>query len=228
MQAVQNVRSEATDAPQPVSTIAVISVVVRDASKHNSILLGVRQPVGTSGRHPGVLSTFTMRVPQPVLAAAMIAAGLQGDQEFEAGAVLRAPDFDTHEFGVANGFEHISVYLVESMLARKLGLADALVEGRIRGTVTNLGVACDVVEDPTGGFPAERTLMLSYVVDIEHGIELIPLRTVSYDPIEWVDGRSLGNAVRSHDALMLLPDSNPWEVCLHGLCVRSASSFLIF
>lgn len=214
--------------PRPLDTVAVISVVVRNAERHNAVLLGVRRSAGTSSRHPGVLSTFTMRVPRPILVEAMIAGGLKGDEEFEAGQLSRMPNSDTRDFGVPNGFEHVSVFLVESLFARKLGLSDALVNGEIRGTIRPLGIAFDIVEDPNGGYPEERTLMLTYVVDVEVGAELIPDATPSYNPIEWVDGASLERAVRSHDALILLPDANPWEVCLHGLCVRSAASFLVF
>jgi hypothetical protein len=203
--------------------VGVVSAVVRDAWNADSLLLGVRRSAATSQRHPAVLSTFTMRVPLPILASAGAAAGFASLEDVQMRQTLSAPVADSHAFGVPGGFRHLSVYLVEAMFARKLGVADALVAGQLRGRVSNLGLARDVVADPIGGNNDEHTLMLSYLVEVTDGVSMIPSSTSSYDPIQWVDGRKLAKAVRSHDALILMPDANPWDICLHGLCVRSAA-----
>ncbi len=205
--------------------VCVISVVVRDGANRGRILLGVRRPVTTSERHPDVLSTFTMRVPRPVLLAALqeVEAPLKSPA---AGSSVLLYGVRQFEIGRPLGMRHVAVYLAEALLCRKLEVGPALVTGTLNGVLSPLGLAMDIVEDPKGGDGPERTVMLTYTLDVLAGLELLPQSSASYTYLEWVDAALLSRAVRQHDALILLPDANPFEVCLHGLCVRSAASLL--
>jgi hypothetical protein len=206
--------------------VFVVSALVRNAADPNDVLLGVRRPTSTSARHPGVLSTLTMRVSEAMFAAAVNEAFGAPTPYPAVGEVVCAQGAGVDPLGEPNGFERTSTFLAESLLARKVGLADALVSGALHGSVRPLGLASDVVEDPKGGYDAELTTMLTYLVEFDRASVSIPERTSSYDPIAWVNAADLARAVATHDALVLLPEANPWEVCLHGLCMHSAVDLL--
>lgn len=205
---------------------AVVSLVIRQPDSR-SILLGVRRSTSTSARHPDVLSTITMRIPAAILTAALEEVGAAGLMPSfgESIHIDRAPEL---RFGEPDGFQYVATVLSESLMARKLDVADSLVQGLIGGSIRPLGIAAELVEDPKGGFGAERTVMLTYELMAERGASLFKPESASYSTIAWVDGARLGEALARNDALLLVPDADPFEVCIHGLCVRSAATFAKF
>jgi hypothetical protein len=127
--------------------------------------------------------------------------------------------------GVENSMRGVIAYLAETLLARKLGAGPSLINGDLTGSARLGAIAHDVVTDPESGRPDETTLMLTIVVSVEAGADLIPRSTESYSRLDWVPAARLGAAVRNRDPLMLIEDVD-LLVCLHGLCVRSASFWL--
>jgi hypothetical protein len=133
----------------------------------------------------------------------------------------------TSDRGVAIGcgasLGYADTFVVESLLARKLGVADSLVLGRIQGRAKPATIAVDNVDDPLGTGRTEHTYMISYSLVLEAGADLVPTETASYSRLIWAPTRLLGQAVASRDALILDDTLDPIEVCIHGLCVRSAA-----
>lgn len=83
-------------------------------------------------------------------------------------------------------------------------------------------VALDHVEDALGTGKAEWTTIITYSLTITEGADELPAQTESYSRIIWAEATLLGRALASRDALLLDESLNPFEVCIQGLCVRSA------
>ena len=181
----------------------VVSLLVERADQPDRLLLGVRDP-SVNPRHPGVLSTITQRLP-PLVAAALAA---------------DAPD--EQRFGGSGGVRGLLSYVAESVLSRKLGIAAQLETGQIQGSVSYAYEMSEMVDDPLGTDVAEQTSMLTLRVSIERGADLVPFSSVSYLRLDWVLKGNLARAFHTRDALLLVPDANPFMVCIHGLCVKSA------
>jgi hypothetical protein len=178
------------------------------------ILMGVRRPVPASPRHPGVLSTPTMRLPRQVFES------VTRPLEVESGVVV-LDEQPVRRTGPGS-FQHVETFVVESLMARKLGLGDALMTGRVRARVTTTSVAVDHVADPLGSGLSELTHMISWSVVLEAGADLVPSATSAYAPLLWADTERVREAMRAKDALIVDDTLNPFEVCIDGLCVRSA------
>jgi hypothetical protein len=185
------------------------------------LLLGVRRPTPASQRHPGVLSTPTMRLPRPVFddVAGRYAEALAG----RVGVIRSVPGDRAVRIGSGSSLAHVETFIIESLLARKLDLADALVLGRIQGVATAVTIAVDDVDDPLGTGQSERTHMISYQLVLGEGADVIPAESSSYSRLIWAPAHLLARAVATRDALLLDDSLDPIEVCIHGLCVRSAA-----
>lgn len=187
--------------------------------------MGVRRSTPTSPRHPDVLSTPTLRVPHSLMNAVCQEAFGHAPELPDVGQSLRLPDSPPVEFGGAQTLWTGTAFIVESALARKLGLADALVQGELHGLARPAGIAVDVVPDPATE-EAELTHMLSVEVEIHRGADLFREATPSYSRLEWVEANKLAEAVSLKDPLHLVPDLD-LTVCLYGLCVRSAADIAL-
>jgi hypothetical protein len=204
-----------------MTDIVFVASIVVTGRGDREVYLGVRRPVLTSSRHPGVLSTLTMSIPEPFFRAAL--AEFDHSDLPAVGEVLQSTATVERAVGEANGMGSPSVFLAESLLARKLEIGHLLVNGDLCGQLRLLGVASDVVNDPKGGGAAEHTMMATFGLTLTGGVALLPGSSSSYSRLAWVDGSALGEALAQNDALLLLPDADPFEVCIHGLCVRSAA-----
>jgi hypothetical protein len=205
-----------------VQPTAAISLVLRAPDAPGMILLGVRSSTATSRRHPNVLSTPTMRVPHAVLRT-VLEEHLEGNVELpNVGMIEELPSSAPVLFGGQQTLATTVAFLVESILARKLGLADALVSGTIHGRAAPIAVAVDDVPDEATG-ETERTHMLTIAVDLVAGeTALFPYSTPSYSRLLWVAADRLTHALEHNDPLHLAPDLD-LMVCVYGLCVRSAA-----
>ena len=204
------------------SVVPALSLLIFRDGTEREVLLGVRRPSATSGRHAGVLSTPTMRVPLSLMRELLREADYQiGDE--------REPFFDripltgTRELGVAYAMASAQAFAAEALISRKLGLAAELVEGRLTGELSAVAIGYDLIYDEIGGM--EKTLMLTLRCVLGSAIDL-PARSASYSRLAWVQCANLEEAVATRDPLLLLPDESIWEICLHGLCVRSAAFVL--
>jgi transcriptional regulator with XRE-family HTH domain len=199
----------------------VVSLVIQH---EDMVLLGIRAATITSGRHPNVLSSPTMRIPRSLMHAALEEIGVDIPALGEI-RLLHGPR--QVRFGCRDSMKDQIAYLAECLLARKLGVSDALVTGRLNGRAVPRAIALDVVADEgTITLDEELTLMLSIQLYIESGLTQFPASTPSYSHLGWFAADRVQEAVALNDALILLPNSRPWEVCLHGLCVRSAAEIL--
>ncbi len=198
--------------------VPVISCAVFDSAERRRLLLGVRRNIANSPRHPGVLSTMTMRLPWEFFSA--IADPFDIDPD--AAGVYPILDAQRMTVGSNTSNSDCLLYCVESLLTRKLGLADHLAMGRFAAIARVEALAIDEVADPQGGGDAEWTAMLTVTTDVTLGAELIPSETGAYSRLIWGEADKVGAAYRSHDALLLDDSLDPIEVCIAGLCIRSA------
>jgi hypothetical protein len=190
----------------------------RDGSRAE-VLLGVRRPTPFAPRHPGVLSTPTMTVP------ATVARQLLGDTPCTPGLrhFSATPRFRVGQGGYVDDHH---AFVLEHLLARKLGLAGALVSGAFVAEAWLQALAVDVVEDPLGTQVSVWTAMLSYCAVLGCDPSAVPAASASYSKLFWAPAALVGEAVRNKAPLLLDITLDPFEVCIHGLCVRSAASIL--
>ncbi len=180
------------------------------------ILVAVRRP-DTNPRHPGVVSLPTMRIPTALglLMAPWQALGPAGAADFSPVEGAGQP------FGRPGAGRGLASFLAETLLSRKLGAADLLEAGRLRGRCALRLLSVAVVDDPTGTTRAELTRMYTLVIQVDAGGQLMPRESASYSEIRWVDRDLFRYAWRTRDAQLLFPDANPFEICIRGLCVIS-------
>jgi hypothetical protein len=162
-----------------------------------------------------------MRVPRAFFDAALTSTGLSRALP-DLGAILPVRGAAAVPIGQAMSLEEPVAFLVEGLLARKLGVGNGLTTGQVAGEARVSGLAHDVVYDPASDGSPETTLMLSVTVELQSGGDLVPAETASYSRLEWVSADRVQDAVARKDVHALVPDAD-LEVCLHGLCVRSAA-----
>jgi hypothetical protein len=201
---------------------AAVSLIVTSPGRPDQLLMGVRRATPTSQRHPNVLSTPTMRIPEAALQA-VLAEHFDGAWSAPAqGAIEQLPESARLPFGGAQTLGSNVSFMVEATLARKLSLADALISGALRGYAGPIALALDVVPDPATE-EDELTYMLTVAVELEAGENLIPQHSPSYSQLLWVDEGSLEGAIEHNDVLRIAPDMD-LGVCIYGLCVRAAAA----
>lgn len=208
--------------PQP--STAAVSLVITTPDHPGQMLLGVRTPTATSRRHPNVLSTPTMRVPE-VFLMALLGEAFGSDLSLPAtGDIDELPPSHSMMFGGAQALATGVAFLVEATLARKVGVADALVQGNLFGRARPLALAVDRVPDAATG-QEELTCMLTVGVELDAGAALIPEASPSYSEFLWVDTAKLREALDYNDVFRVAPDVD-LMVCIYGLCVRSAAQIV--
>ncbi|MET8356920.1 hypothetical protein [Micromonospora sp. NPDC005171] len=207
-------------APSGISrqqAVGVISAVVFRDRGMAEVLLGVRRPTPLVKRFPGVVSTPTMGVPWTVFQT--LDPGIaHREQQAQVEKLAQSPWF------AVGGGGYLSTaggYALEHLMARKLGLAPALVMGRFRATARLWARSLDNVSDPLGTEEQQWTAMLTYLVTVGEGAEEVPAETSSYSRLLWAPIETARAAILARDALILDEDLNPFEVCLQGLCLRS-------
>jgi len=185
----------------------VLNVVLThtDANAGRQVLLVVRRPE-TNARHPGMVSTLTMRLPPSITGQLGPNVPIQGE----------------YELGSAGAGTRLVPFLVESLLARKLRAGDAVEANAIRGTCALRWIAEREVDDPLGTAASEYTRMFTVVADLTSGWDIIPSSTMSYSHVSWIPVDDFRRAWRRRDGQMLFPNANPFEICIGGLCVQSA------
>lgn len=202
------------------AVVPVVSLLLFPNESRTRVLLGVRRQSPTSGRHPDVLSTPTMRIPLSTMVDLLSTepepAGELTPPHFE-----RLPQRQVWPLGVAYSLASPQAFVAEALIARKLGLARALVDGDLRGQLRQSTLAYDLVHDDEGGY--EQTLMLTLSCVLSGPPPALPTSSAGYSLLAWVDAAEVGPAVRSKDPVRLVPGVSPLQVCIHGLCVRSAA-----
>ncbi|MEZ0112351.1 hypothetical protein ABH920_006370 [Catenulispora sp. EB89] len=211
--------TEGADRNNPVRVVSL--VLFRDDTRQE-VLLGVRRNVPSMPRHPGVLSTPTARVPEPLFA---ILAHEACPRLTEVGIKPRSAG-RSFRLGTGDVSRHPAAFVLESLVARKVGIADALVGQRFEAVATLAATALDLVEDPLGTETAEWTEMLTYEAVVTAGAKEIPESTQAYTRLIWARHDLVVRAMNAGDALIVDDSLNPFEVCIGGLCIRSAIPLL--
>lgn len=201
------------------SVVPVVSLLLfRDVTREE-VLLGVRRPSVTSPRHMDVLSTPTMRVPMPLMLQ-LLSAERVSLEDVPSPWFRRLDGARSWKIGIPYSLTSVEAFIAEALITRKLGLTDELINGRLVGELFLTALAYDLIYDEAGG--EERTLMLTMACVLSEPVDL-PGHTACYSRLDWVPTNQVGDAVKNRDPLMLLPGASVFEVCLHGLCVRSAA-----
>jgi hypothetical protein len=228
---VRDARRYDGDVSSPATAAPVLSLTVLDsASLSGGVLSGdsrvlavVRSEIANP-THPNVVSVPTQRVPRTLLDAILASAvGVAGSPSphvahFHGGTI--AGDS-------ATGHNPL-VYAVEALLARKLGLAEALEGGRtsfraaLRARVD--GVA--VYDNLGPGVMREPVRMLNVAVELAGFAHDLPTSTNSYSSIRWTPVDQMLRCIATKDPTLIDPAFSPIEICVHGVCLLAAQATL--
>jgi hypothetical protein len=214
MRESKRLRQGGKDRSEPVG---VVSLALFSDQTMRRVLLGVRRPTPLVKRHPGVLSTPTLAVPVPVLLEMVGWSGLPTDAE-----PFRRLDI-SNRLSIGTGMQawHPAVFAIEHLLARKLGVGDALAAGQFTAEAMPYAYSIDKVSDSLATELSEWTAMLTYIVVLRSGIDSLPNGTGSYTRLVWADVAKAQAAITKRDALIVDMTLNPFEVCVQGLCMNS-------
>jgi hypothetical protein len=201
---------------------AVLALTIIDGStihlgridEETKVLLAVRNP-NTNSTHPNVISVPTQRIPQSMLEN-LISSTPVHHQDQQSGTMILGGDiFDANTTNGSNAL----IFGVESLLSRKLGLADYLENNKVRFVVRLAGVVTGVVTHPDH---SENTSMINAVVIITEGAQFFPTSSASYSHIIWTNVSTFFKTAAEKNSLLLSSDLSPFEYCIHGLCIMSA------
>jgi hypothetical protein len=181
--------------------------LVRRRADQFEILTGART-AAANRTHPGVVSVPTLRVPE------VIAAGWLGELPRRGHAEFTANDELARE--------------LTNMLARKLGVADALELGRLRLRQLDLGAwqGTSVIGEDEHGLLTEDLTMFNACVEVLDGAELFPAETASYSPLVWARADDFLRMVDTREVAALNADLDELLFCVYGLCLESAARML--
>ncbi len=217
---------ERTDARPPTDggissrPVGVIALTILDLSAGGPfgpraaearILTVVRNPE-TNRTHPNTLSVPTQRIPESLLRD-----------------LTSRPPLDAVESAFVSN-RNISghdavIYATESLLASKLGLADALESGAVEfeaGVGVHSTAEVHYPGEGTTAGESELISMVNLIVLLRRGNELLPGHTFAYSSLNWVPWQRLGLAASEKDVTHLLPSLDPVEICIHGLCIATS------
>lgn len=202
-----------------VADVCAVSLVSFD--EPNRILIGVRRS-STNESFPNAMSVPTQRVPSSLL------------EEISANVHLQVDEGSNHEFesiwvssSRSSGHDPL-IFLIDSILARKLHLSDALESGEFKYEATLATITTAWVDQLRAAGPAmpELTRMANVIVSVTSGASLIPEETASYSRICWRPQRDVLEAIHTNDALIAWPDGDPFELCVKGLCLATTADLI--
>jgi len=208
--------------PSPVLSISLFDGVAGDAdlrSERARLQVVVRDPQ-TNATHPNVISMPTQRIPRSLFRA--ITASAEREAVIGATTFYEAGEIDN----LSPSPHHPVVYAVENLLSRKLGVADALESGALgfRAALRAVTLGKSVYSDNESSERTEHIAMANVRVIVTCGAEYFPARTPSYSTIFWVSVDQFMKTVQQKDPLIL--NLNPFEYCIHGLCISTAYDLL--
>lgn len=220
---------------EAAKVVPVLCLTILDGSTDSRRLVtGVRSP-DTNATHPGVLSTPTCRIPWSLAHGALTpkpstfvidsSSFIALESPSHSNATRRGMLFASSDEPDHAGGHDCLLFLVESLLARKLGLADALEAGTLQFHA-ELGSGMLGRASYANFERYENIFMLNILVDFIVGGSLLPSRTAAYEVLQWTGVQRFLKAVADRDPFLLVPDGDPFELCLNGMCVTSSASLL--
>src|SRR5262245_33282140 len=215
-------RPAAAASGSPVLALTILDRAIEGAAASpdgDRILLAVRDPA-TNATHPNVISVPTQRIPA-VLFEAILQDG-RAAARWETTTFYEREDRSPH---LERGHDPLT-YAVRSILAGKLGAADALETGRLRFTarLAAMMTGRSVYPAGAGRTRSESIRLANAVVTVGEGAGQFPERTVAYSSIRWADARRFLETARQKNPLLLGMD--PVAYCIHGLCIATAYNLL--
>jgi hypothetical protein len=212
------------DATRP-SRAPVLSLTILDEdtlddgvlTSTSNVLVVARHP-DTNHTHPDVVSVPTQRLPGALLADVVASArslgpGVDGATTLYAGGVVDSAENSGH---------HPVIFATESLLARKLGLADALERGtfRFRAALRAVVAGTAVYDNFDGPDVYEPIDMLNVVVALPRAV--VPVHVPSYRLAAWATVGSFVAGVDARDPSLIAPQLDPIQLCVHGVCLSAA------
>lgn len=187
-----------TDVSHSLDTFAPVLALtlVRRRPGGFEVLTGART-ADANRTHPDVVSVPTRRVPLPIA------------QQW----------LDMRGAGLPESLPRE----IENVLARKLGVADALELGQIGLDVHDLHAwqGTSVIGENDDGLLTEDLTMFNACVEVLAGE--FPDRTASYRPIRWAGVDSFLRMVRTKDVGALEAGFDELMFCAYGLCLETTA-----
>lgn len=188
------------------------------------VRIGVRR-AGSNLTHPDIVSVPTQRIPlslaQEILGARTTAAEPEG-------LVKLTTRWSSNRS--ANGHNPV-VYAVESLLSRKLGVAEYLESDRLIFEATPAICILDwarypnLIDATDAPYPDQELLrMINIRVHITEGADLFPALTESYDHSKWVTVHEYNAMMDGKDVSRVGLDG--FKFCVDGLCVASTNTII--
>lgn len=204
---VREQTTESDEAWKPVVALTIVDCV-KSSSNYGKVLVAVRDPL-SNATHPNTVSVPTQRITSHLM-----------DPIREQLVSRDSRTWISSE--LSQGHDPI-VFVVESILSRKLDLAGSLETGSLIYEAMPGQVTLGEAHYEMG---TERIEMMNVIVRIVAGSADLPDHTASFSSLQWVDPKMLADAFRSKEPLMLFPGADPLEICIHGLCVSTASDLI--
>jgi hypothetical protein len=187
-----------TDVSEPLDAFAPVLALtlVRRRPDGFEVLTGIRT-AEANRTHPGVVSVPTFRVPVAIAQPWLDAPGIPS-------AVVRE---------------------AQNLLARKLGVADALELGQLGLEVHDLRAwqGTSVIGETDDGLLTEDLTMFNACIEVTRGSAAFPAETASYRPIRWARTDNFRRMVRTKEVAALEVGFDELMYCAYGLCLETAA-----
>lgn len=173
--------------------------------------------------HPDIVSVPTQRIPQALAEDLTDLERLHRDGEFGA-TQLFVENLRSNE--ECNGHD-ATIYAVESLLSRKLGISSELERKQVIFSASLRGIQQDFAVYRELG-EQEELRMLNLVVWISHGADLFRKNTASYSSGRWISLSDYFEMWRTRDVTRAGVSTQDAlrGVCVDGLCISSTYDIL--
>lgn len=178
------------------------------------VLVVIRDPE-TNITHPNVLCVPTQRIPMSVAQQLRAYPNQVPPNDARSLCYYGEKWFDS----VHNRESTEVVFLVNSLLCRKLGLADALERKEFcYKTSLYLSIKDEVFHQDH----SELTVMFNFIVKIHNGSRLIPKCSASYSSIGWCSVEKFLKITETRNPTIFDTSLSPLQICVQGLCIKSS------
>jgi hypothetical protein len=203
------------------SYVCALTIISSAKELSGKVAVTVRRAT-TNTSFPNSLSVPTQRIPANLAHSATGTAIADFSEPHDAFFDLNWVDSDAQ-----SGNDPV-IFVVESILSRKLELAAALEEKRFSYWASVGMLASAMVADPMGHDEsgAEYIAMMNVIVMVTEGTELMPNSSAAYELIAWRPATDLQRSVELNDALIVVPGGDPFQLCVKGLCLRTTCQLI--
>ncbi len=208
-----------SDESPPVSHVVALTIVSLDPEQVGGtdsmdVLIGVRRPE-CNGNHKNIASVPTKRVPERVFSTIKerwrgSLRSLEGVAEEAQGGQAEDEVYDT----------------VESILSRKVGLADHLEYGRVKFSAEPFVYRAGASPLLGDGDRPEELRMINLLVRLREGRDLIPASTASYSALKWFSCSEVVSSMGEGRRLSFEGVGPNVTYACGGLCVCTAEVLL--